>query len=220
MNAAAFVPVERPASVMGPFATADQRQVAARLGIWVFLASEIMFFGPLFLAYTYARLRFPAAFALASRHTDVVLGTINTAVLLTSSLTTVLALDAARADARRTARTMLLLTALLGGAFLVLKGVEYGHDWSHHLVPGIAFDLPAVQPGAAQLFFYLYFAMTGLHALHLTIGVAMAVVFVLRLNRAHGAFPGHLEIGALYWHFVDAVWIFLYPMLYLVGRSG
>ena len=202
------------------FASADRQRLAGQLGMWIFLATELMFFGPLFLAYAYGRLRFPDAFAAASRQTDVALGTINTAILLTSSLTMVLALERAREGLRRAARVMLVLTALLGCAFLVLKGMEYAQDWSHALVPGVRFGSIGTTSGQMELFFCLYFATTGLHAVHLTIGIVMALVFAARLNRAREALPRRLEIGALYWHFVDAVWIFLYPLLYLVGRSA
>ena len=190
-----------------------------KLGMWVFLASEVLFFGGLFLAYLYGRTHWPQAWAAASRHTDVVLGTVNTALLLTSSAVVALAV-ACEEDAkqRRWTARLLALTATLGAAFLVIKGFEWHAEWDEHLFPGPSFAL-AVQ--GAQEFFALYFVMTGLHAVHMIIGVA--VLAVLARGRSRGrdwARAGHLEVAALYWHFVDLVWIFLYPLLYLVERHG
>jgi len=190
-----------------------------KLGMWVFLASEVLFFGGLFVAYLYGRTHWPQGWAAASRHTDVALGTINTALLLTSSAAAALAV-ACEEDARQrrwTAR-LLALTALLGTAFLVLKGLEYHAEWREHLFPGPSFALDV--PGAQQ-FFALYFVMTGLHGVHMIIGIA--VLAILARGRSQGrswARARHIEIAALYWHFVDLVWIFLYPLLYLVSRHG
>lgn len=195
-------------------------QDAGRLGMWIFLASEILFFGGLFVAYLYGRTRWPGGFAAASRHTDVLLGTVNTALLLTSSALVALAV-AAEEDVRRRGWTARLLaaTAVLGAAFLVLKGVEYRIDWRAHLVPGIGFALQAT-PGAEE-FFALYFVMTGLHAAHMIAGIAVLSLFAVgRSRRRAWADAAHIEIGALYWHFVDLVWIFLYPLLYLVQRHA
>ncbi|TFW32514.1 cytochrome c oxidase subunit 3 family protein [Massilia horti] len=202
-----------------------RRRAAARFGMWVFLATELMLFGPLFLGYVYARTHFPAAFAAASRHTDFWLGTINTGVLLTSSMAMALALAAherAGPSAARTAARWLVLAALLGIAFLVIKGTEYGHDWQHHWFPGPRFRFAPRYAGGAELFYFLYFALTGLHALHLTIGVLISLGFALGLRLAAAPMrpPVRLELLGLYWHFVDLIWIFLYPILYLVGRSS
>lgn len=203
------------------FATHAQRRHAATLGMWVFLATELMFFGPLFLGYAYGRMQFPDAYAEASRHTDVVLGTINTAVLLTSSAFMAAAVAALRAGSRRASRVLLCGTAALGIVFLCIKGVEYVQDWSAYLVPGLRFAYKSPHAGAVESFFYLYFAMTGLHALHLVIGITMTVVFALALRGTGGmANAERLEIAGLYWHFVDAIWIALYPILYLVGRNA
>ncbi|MDA8108402.1 MAG: cytochrome c oxidase subunit 3 [Betaproteobacteria bacterium] len=204
-----------------PFTSLEQQSRAATLGMWIFLATELMFFGPLFFGYTYGRLQFPEGWAAASRPTEVMLGTLNTALLLTSSALMAAAVAARKADANRAARVLLYLTAALGVAFLAVKGTEYRHEWQEHLVPGLRFAFPEGHAGAAELFYYLYFAMTGLHALHLTIGIAMVLVFALALRggRRDFAAPTRLEIAGLYWHFVDVIWIFLYPLLYLVGRA-
>ena len=190
-----------------------------KLGMWVFLASELLFFGGLFVAYLYGRTHFPAGWAEGSRHTDVLLGTVNTAVLLTSSAAVALAV-ACEEDARQrrwTAR-LLALTAALGVAFLVIKGLEWHSEWREHLVPGPAFALKA--PGAQQ-FFALYFLMTGLHGVHMACGIAVLAVLARGRSRERAwAGARQLEVAALYWHFVDIAWIFLYPLLYLVERHG
>ena len=205
-----------------PYSSLEQQADAARLGMWVFLATEILFFGPLFMGYVYARMHFPDAFADASRHTHVLLGTLNTGVLLTSSLTMALAVEARRADAVRLARGLLVATAILGAAFLAIKGVEYYKEWNEQLVPGLRFAFDAQHLGGAEMFFYLYFAMTGLHAVHLTIGIGLVLWLAGALirERDREGSGERVEIVGLYWHFVDMVWIFLYPLIYLVGRAA
>jgi cytochrome c oxidase subunit 3 len=191
-----------------------------RFGMWVFLASEILFFGGLFVAYLYGRTHWPQGFAFASRHTDVVLGTVNTAVLLTSSAAVALAVACAESRRqRRWAARLLVVTAFLGTAFLVVKGFEYRAEWQEHLFPGRDFAL-ADTPGA-QEFFALYFVMTGLHGMHMIVGIGVLAVFAQgRRRRRDWADARHVEVAALYWHFVDLIWIFLYPLLYLVERHG
>lgn len=206
--------------VAGQFQDLEQQADAARLGLWVFLGTELMLFGPLFMGYVYGRTHFYEAFAAASRHTDVLIGTINTAVLLTSSFTMALGVETRR-ESPRAAGRLLAATALLGLVFLVLKAVEYHEEWTEHLVPGFGFLFSDTHQGPAELFYYLYFAMTGLHALHLLVGISIVsfMSFMLLRERAHVAAPDRVEVTALYWHFVDTVWIFLYPILYLVGRA-
>lgn len=202
------------------YATLAQQAETAQLGIWVFLATETLFFGALLLAYTVLRHAYPQAFADAGRETKLVIGTINTAVLLTSSGTIAWAVHAAEAGHRRLLTRLLAVTAALGLVFLALKGIEYSQEYEEHLVPGLNFD---ISHGAEfELFYVLYFTLTGLHALHLTIGVGLVSLMVVRASR--GAFsPAYytpVEVTALYWHFVDFVWIFLYPLIYLDGRGG
>lgn len=201
---------------------AATRHAAGRLGMWVFLATELMLFGPLFLAYLFGRTHFPEAFAEASRRTSFWLGSINTAVLLTSSLAMALAVHAHEEKQDRAAPRWLLLAAALGIVFLIIKGGEYVNHWREHLFPGPGFHFAAATLGGAEIFFYLYFAMTALHALHLLIGTAATLLFAAGLWRRSPAFTTQprVELLGLYWHFVDSVWVFLYPMLYLVGRSG
>jgi cytochrome c oxidase subunit 3 len=208
------------------FTSRAQQEFARTFGMWVFIASELLFFGPLLFGYLYLRVRYPEACAAASRHTDFVLGTVNTALLLTSSLLVALAGQAAEGGRRRRAAWLLVATAALGLAFLLVKGWEYHAEFAEHLFPGRGFrpehggalqDLPGM-----ELFFVLYFATTGLHALHLTVGIIACLALAIGLRRPAPMAPSGeaVELTGLYWHFVDLVWIFLYPLLYLVGRAG
>lgn len=200
-------------------ALADAR---ARIGMWVFLASEVMFFGPVFFAYLYGRYEWADAFAAASRSTNVLCGAVNTAVLLTSSVAVAMALHYAQHDLRRQARRALAVAALLGCVFLVIKGYEYAEDWHENLLPGLHFQLrDAVNQTAAQLFYFIYFFSTLLHGLHLIIGIGLLAYcrHYLERDQGHRAVR-RVEIIGLYWHFVDIIWIFLYPALYLAGRAS
>ena len=192
----------------------------ARLAMWVFIASEVLFFGGLFVAYAYGRSHWPEGFAVAGRETHVVLGTLNTALLLTSSALVALAVQADETGERRAwIPSLLSCAAALGIAFIAIKGIEYRKEWTEHLVPGAGFRLHSTR--GAELFYVLYFLTTGLHALHLTIGIAVLGTFAWGRHRARRwAQPRHIEVAGLYWHFVDVVWICLYPLLYLVGRSS
>lgn len=202
------------------FSSREQQAFAGTFGMWVFIASELLFFGPLLFGYLYLRTQYPAACAAASRHTDFLLGTANTAVLLTSSLLMALAAHAAEGQRRSRAARLLLAVAALGLVFLVVKGFEYHAEFQEQLFPGAGFRAQA--PPGMELFFLLYFALTGLHALHLTIGIlaCVALAFMLRRPEPQGPSGEAVELAGLYWHFVDLVWIFLYPLLYLVGRAG
>jgi cytochrome c oxidase subunit III len=192
---------------------------AAGLGMWIFLAQEVMFFGGLFLAYTVYRTLYYAGFSEASHHLDWKLGGANTAVLIGSSLTMALAVRAAALGRRRTVVWMLLLTIVLGSVFLGVKVVEYGDKFEHHLVPGPDFHWEGPNAHPAEIFYSLYFAMTGLHALHMIIGIPIIAViaWMAQRGRFSPAYHTPVEMVGLYWHFVDIVWIFLFPLLYLVG---
>jgi len=202
------------------FDSNEQQRESASLGMWVFLVTEVMFFGGLFLAYILYRWSWPAAFAAASHHLDVGLGTFNTAVLIGSSLTMALAVRAAQLGNRRSIAVFLVLTMILGSIFLGIKGYEYHHKYVEHLIPGAGFQFPGSEPGHSEMFFCLYFAMTGLHALHMIIGLGVLfVMLVLALRgRFSAAYYNPIECTGLYWHFVDIVWIFLFPLLYLIAR--
>lgn len=195
-----------------------QARSRADFGMWVFIASEMLFFGPVLLAYGWGRAQWPEGFALASRHTDVVLGTANTALLLTSSLCAALAAAANEAGDRRWTVRLLAATATLGVVFLGIKGIEYHAEWNGGLFPGPAFRMAGAVQGA-QLFFALYFFGTGLHALHVAIGAALMAALAVGQHRGARWTGGSTVTGAgLYWHFVDVVWVLLYPLLYLVSR--
>ena len=204
------------------FDDAAQQRDAATFGMWVFLATEVLFFGGMFLGYTAYRLAYPAAFAEASHHTLIAFGGTNTAVLLISSATMAFAVRAA-SEKRRTALVLrLFATAALGVLFLGIKGCKYAREISEHLLPGSAFQFPQPYATHAQMFFYLYFLMTGVHALHVTIGVILIAMFGFRAWRTD-AFTRHdtaVDLLGLYWHFVDIVWVFLFPLIYLVGRHS
>ena len=197
----------------------EQQRTASTLGIWIFLATEALFFGGLFTAYTVNRFMYPDAFAAAAAHTDVLIGTINTAILLTSSLFAALAVKEERTGDRGAARRFLLLTIALGTAFLGFKGYEYWKDVQEGLWVGPSFALTGPP---ARLFFSCYWIMTFVHVVHVTVGIGIFVIVFRRLRLARGGTrrPELLEIPALYWHFVDIIWIFLYPLLYLVGRAA
>jgi cytochrome c oxidase subunit 3 len=211
------------------FADPQQQRDASSLGMWVFLATEIMFFGGLFCAYLiYRHLYFPD-FAAASKSIDVKLGATNTAVLICSSLTVVLAVWAAQTARRTLLLVSLALTMLLGLTFLGIKGIEYKQKFGEHHVPGVSFDFHETVPGHprqyanpqhAQIFFSLYFVMTGLHALHMIIGLGIFLWLFLMAYKGRFTPEYHtpIEIGGLYWHFVDIVWIYLFPLLYLIDR--
>ncbi|HUJ11721.1 MAG TPA: cytochrome c oxidase subunit 3 family protein [Verrucomicrobiae bacterium] len=211
---------ERSDYLAHQFVDPIQQEQSSTLGMWVFLATEVLFFGGLFAAYTVYRFQFPEVFQHASHHLSVLLGTINTGVLLTSSLTMALAIHSAQTGHRRQLMAFLIITMVLGIGFMVVKGCEYHKDYVEHLVPGHSFAFDARYMPQAQMFFVLYFLMTGLHAVHVTVGIGVIGVFLILSLKGRFTPEYHtpLEIGGLYWHFVDIVWIFLYPLLYLVGH--
>lgn len=212
---------ETHAAVAHQFDDPEQQREASSLGMWVFLITEIMFFGGLFAGYTVYRNAYPEAFAEASRHLGVVLGAVNTAVLICSSLTMALAVQAAQIGRRKVLVGFLLLTILLGSVFLGIKVVEYSHKFHEHLVPGSAFAFEGPHAAQAQVFFSFYFAMTGMHALHMIIGIGILAVLVYHSWRGRFSpeYYAPIDLTGLYWHFVDIVWIYLFPLLYLIGRA-
>jgi cytochrome c oxidase subunit 3 len=239
------------------FESYEQQQKSASLGVWVFLVTEIMFFGGLFTAYILYRSKYPEAFIAGSHQLDIRLGTINTGVLICSSLTMAMAVHSAQLGKAKAIVGYLVATIVLGSVFLGIKADEYHHKWVEHLIPGESFhldpahiptnhgkpvtaDLPTGIVGEsradvalptatrtdiqahAQLYFFLYFGMTGLHALHMIIGVGLLAWLIRPSWRGRFGPDNHnyVEGIGLYWHFVDIVWIFLFPLLYLVGRHG
>jgi len=204
------------------FDSLAQQTEATTLGMWVFLVTEVLFFGGLFATYMIYRSWYPDAFAVASHELDVVLGTTNTVVLITSSLTMALAVHAAQLGQRKLLMTFLILTMILGGVFLGIKSVEYYHKFVEHHIPGPGFQFEKEYFRHAQIFFSLYFVMTGLHAIHMIIGIGIMLVMLWwSWNGTITAdYSSPIEISGLYWHFVDIVWIFLFPLLYLIGRHA
>jgi cytochrome c oxidase subunit III len=205
------------------FDTPEQQFEASNLGMWLFLATEVLFFGGLFAGYLQYRNWYPRAFAAGSHELDVTLGAINTAILLVSSLTMALAVHAAQTDRPRRSAALLAGTIVLGGTFLAIKAVEYAHKFAEGLVPGPSFVPP---PGDAtqhvELFVSFYFALTGLHALHMVVGIGLlAVLTVMAWRRRYGSqYYTPVELTGLYWHFVDIVWVFLFPLFYLIHQPG
>ena len=204
------------------FANAEQQKDASTVGMWVFLVTEIMFFGGMFLAYFAYRQAYPAAFASASNKTVLLIGASNTTVLICSSLTMAMAVHSAAVGKQKLLVLFLVLTLILGSIFLGVKAYEYHDKFVHHEVPGLHFDCEGcVDAGHTPLFFSLYFGMTGLHALHMIVGVGILLVLIFQSYKGKYGAEWHtpIENFGLYWHFVDIVWIFLFPLLYLIDRS-
>ncbi len=213
------------------FATREQQREAASLGMWLFLGTEIMFFGGMFCAYLVYRYWYYDEFAAGSRSLDIKWGTINTIVLICSSLTVALSIKAAQSGKRKLLVGLLLATMLFGVVFLGIKGVEWYAKYTEHHIPGQSFDasdltreypqLP-INQAHEQIYFSLYFAMTGLHALHMIVGLGIFgfLTFYAWRGKYTAGYHTPLEIGGLYWHFVDIVWIYLYPLLYLIDRKS
>ncbi len=211
------------------FDNMEQQREAGSLGMWVFLVTEIMFFGGLFMAYMLYRYKYPMAFATGSNHLAWKLGAFNTVVLIFSSLTMALAVYYAQTGVRRLQIVFLVLTMILGATFLGVKAVEYHEKYVDNLIPvrgAFHWDEkenplpPNVTAQQVQMFYWIYFAMTGVHALHMIIGLgvlAFLVYFAWR-GRYSPEYHAPVEISGLYWHFVDIIWIFLFPLLYLLGR--
>jgi cytochrome c oxidase subunit III len=212
------------------FADAEQQRDAASLGMWVFLATEVMFFGGMFCAYLLYRHWYFGDFGAASKSINATLGAANTAVLICSSLTVVLAVWAAQTARRALLVGMLVVTMLFGLAFLGIKGYEYYEKFEEHHVPGPSFSFDHVpipghpgeyaNPRHAQIYFSLYFVMTGIHALHMIIGLGIFTWLLIMAVKGRFTPEYHtpVEIGGLYWHFVDIIWIYLFPLLYLIDR--
>ena len=198
---------------------AAQRE-ASSLGMWVFLVTEVLFFGGMFTAYVVYRASFRHDFEGASNLLDIRLGAFNTAVLIMSSLTMALAVWASAAGRRKLIIPFLLATILLGSVFLGVKFLEYKQKFEHHEVPGAHFVVPEGLAKPSELFFSLYFCMTGLHALHMIIGIGLLSWLILKARRGEFTpqYNTPVDLVGLYWHFVDIVWIFLFPLLYLLGR--
>ncbi len=208
------------------FMNRAQQDESYIVGMWSFLVTEILFFGALFLCYSIFRIQYPMAYQEGHEELSWQLGCLNTLILLTSSLTMVLAVHAAQVNKRILAAGWLVVTCFLAAGFLVVKlAFEWYPKYLHHLIPGVHFHWPhegfsEVAPGKAELFFGLYFAMTGLHGIHVVIGIGImgVLAIMLLLNHKSTQYYMPIELAGLYWHFVDIVWIFLFPLFYLIGK--
>jgi cytochrome c oxidase subunit III len=209
---------EAVTALASQFRDLEQQREVASLGMWIFLMTELLLFGALFTAYTVYRFSYPQSFAAASRDLEAGLGALNTAVLICSSLGMALAVYGAQTNRRKRLLVGLALAIVLGTVFMLIKGVEYYHHYQHAEFPGLAFDYARPHAREWQVFFFLYFAMTGVHAIHLTVGIVLVcVVFGKAYRRAYSpAYYTPVELSGLYWHFVDIVWLFLFPLLYLI----
>jgi cytochrome c oxidase subunit 3 len=219
-----LVAVEHHAHVAHHFDTLEQQQDAQLLGMWTFLATEVLLFGAVITGFTVYRLLYTHDFEVASRHLLVWVGALNTFVLLTSSLTMALAVYATRVGHKRMLMITLALTTFLGGVFLAFKAYEYGKDYVEGLVPGLGFDPQAkaweeaeANPAHVQMMLIFYYILTGLHAVHMTVGMGLLSWLLVRGGRGDFSPENYtpVEVVGLYWHFVDIVWIFLLPLLYL-----
>ena len=201
------------------FDSAEQQAEASHLGMWLFLGTELLFFGALFAAYTVYRFSYPRAFAAGSHELMIWAGAANTAILLLSSFAVAMAVHAAQTESRKLLTFLLLVGAALGGAFLVLHGCEYYRDYVEHHVPGKSFRFLGPAPdNKVQLFFLIYFLMTGLHGIHVFVGVALLTFMAVQAWRGKFSktYCTPVEVSGLYWHFVDLIWVFLFPLFYLV----
>jgi cytochrome c oxidase subunit 3 len=202
------------------FEDLGQQYESATLGMWAFLVQEVLFFGGLFAGYLIYRFAYPEAFAYGSHELDISLGAVNTAVLIFSSLTMALAVYWGQRGDRKRIVFFLMMTILLGLVFLGIKTVEYAHKWHEHLVPNNSFHFDSPLESQIRIFFSFYFVMTGMHALHMIVGVAVLSYLIIQTwkGRYTSEYFTPIEMTGLYWHFVDIVWIFLFPLLYLIGR--
>lgn len=208
---------EASTALRKPWTDLERQREGVEIGIWVFIVSEMLFFAGLFLGYAVYRSFNVTAFQKAAAETNLFYGTLNLLILLTSSATMTVAMDAAGRMLRRTMIACLIATAALGVVFLICKGLEYNDDLAKGLFPGPGFPLA---PPATQIFWGFYWVMTAVHAVHLTGGVAIVAVFVMLYWRRRLAIQSPaIQRVAAYWHFVDTIWILLYPLLYLPGRS-
>ncbi|HEX4999583.1 MAG TPA: cytochrome c oxidase subunit 3 [Terriglobia bacterium] len=204
------------------FEDVHQQRDAATMGMWLFIATEALFFGGLLFAYAVYRGAYYRAFSEASEEMSIVLGGVNTAVLLCSSFSMAMAVQSAKSSRGGRLVFFLALTAVIGAVFLAIKFTEYYEHYQHHLVPGTHFQFSGPHAKQVELFMVFYFVLTGMHAVHMIVGLGMLITLVILARR--GRFLGEdyntVEFGGLYWHFVDIVWVFLFPLLYLVDRSG
>jgi len=208
-----------PAYLAHHFTDIVQQRDSAKLGMWIFIMTEILLFGGLFTAYTVYRVLNPDMFYNAHKHLDITLGTINTIVLITSSVTMALAIRSMQFARKKATLIFLLGTLALAAAFLVIKYFEYSHKIHLGQLPGRFYTFSGIEGTNPHIFFSIYFTMTGLHALHIIGGMIVISLMIFRTARNHfsSEYYTPLELTGLYWHLVDLIWIYLFPLLYLIG---
>ena len=213
------VSITHDAHVQHHFADAEQQRESAKFGMWLFLLTEVLLFGGLFVAYGVFRAWYPEMFINAHKHLDVILGGINTVVLITSSLTMALSIRSMQINNKKQTIFYLILTLLFALTFLVIKYFEYSHKIELGQLPGKLFTYQGIQGSNPHIFFSIYFAMTGLHGIHVLIGMIVIGWILIRIAKNHFSpeYYTPIEMAGLYWHLVDMIWIFLFPLLYLIG---
>jgi cytochrome c oxidase subunit 3 len=209
----------RPAYLAHHFSDADQQRESAKLGMWVFLLTEILLFGGLFVTYAVFRSWNPDMFYNAHKQLNVTLGTINTIVLITSSVTVALAIRSLRLNRKKQTIALLATTLILAAVFLVIKYFEYSHKFHLGQLPGKFYTYTGLKGTNPHIFFSVYFAMTGLHGLHVMAGMIVISIMIIRTSRNQfsSEYYTPVELTGLYWHLVDLIWIYLFPLLYLIG---
>lgn len=200
------------------FVDAEQQFDAAKMGMWIFLVTEILFFGGLFAAYIVYRSWYPELFTLASTELDTLLGGINTLVLIGSSLTVALSIRAAQLNQKKQIIIQLSITLALAMVFLIIKYFEWTHKFHLGIFPGEFYTFDGIDHPQANVFFSLYYLMTGLHGIHVVVGIGLMIWLLWRAMKDHfnSEYYTPLEITGLYWHLVDIIWIFLFPLFYLI----
>lgn len=201
------------------FSSPEQQRETASIGMWIFIITEVMMFGGLFTAFTVYRLSAPMAFNQGSKEMEIVLGAINTALLLLSSFTMSVAVHSASINKTRLLGILLIVTITLGAVFLGIKFTEYYLHYQHHKVPGIWFEDHSPYARKVQMFFVFYFIMTGLHAIHMIVGIGILLVMLYRtlLGSFSSTYHTAVDLAGVYWSFVDVIWIFLYAIFYIPG---
>jgi len=207
-----------PSHLQHHFVDSDQQFDSAKFGMWIFLVTEILFFGGLFAAYIVYRAWYPELFTLASEELNTLWGGVNTLVLIGSSLTVAMAIKSAQQNQKKAITINLLITIALACIFMVIKYFEYTHKFEIGIFPGEFYTYEGVDHPQANIFFSLYYMMTGLHGIHVVIGIGLMIWLVLRARKNHfdSEYYTPVEITGLYWHLVDIIWIFLFPLFYLI----
>lgn len=206
------------AHIQHHFVDSDQQFESAKMGMWLFLVTEILFFGGLFAAYIVYRAWYPDLYIMASDQLDTFWGGVNTVVLIGSSLTVAMAIRSAQLNQQKGIIINLLITIALAFVFMVIKYFEYSHKFELGIFPGAYYTFDGIDHPQANIFFSIYYMMTGLHGVHVVVGIGLMVWLLIKARKGafHSNYYTPVEITGLYWHLVDIIWIFLFPLLYLI----